>query len=349
VAASRARVTSRQIAQLTGVSQSTVSRALRGDARVAQDTTLRIIDAARRLGYVPNASARALISGRVGTIAVVIGDFANPFYSELVELLHDELTRGGFRMVLLNERTESHGNAGLVPLLRGQAADGMLCASATLGPRTTELLRSAQVPVVLLNRAVESSEFDAVVADNEGGAALAAAHLVQLGHARIGAIAGPQNTSTARSRLIGFRRGLERAGLQLDPELLRVNEFSHQSGYHGTIELMAAEDPPTAIFCGNDLIAFGALDAARRLNIPVPTQLSVIGFDDIAMSGWEAFALTTIRQPLAKMAREAVRLLIDSVETGQTMPKRRQVFPTHLVQRATTGTCSQSPEPSQAT
>jgi LacI family transcriptional regulator len=331
------RITSRQIAQVAGVSQSTVSRALRGDATVAEETSLRIRAAAARLGYVPNTAARALISGRVGTIAVVIADFANPFYSELVEALHDELTRSGFRMVLLNERTESRGDAGLVPLLRGQAADGMLCASATLGPRTTELLRSAHVPVVLLNRSVETREFDTVVADNEGGAALAAAHLAQLGHVRVGVIGGPENTSTARGRLVGFRHGLRQAGLEVDPHLVRSNEFSHQSGYHGALELLTQDDPPTAIFCGNDLIAFGVLDAARRLGVRVPERLSVVGFDDIAMAGWEAFALTTVRQPLTHMAREAVRILVDTVETGGTARPRFQVFPTHLVQRATTG------------
>jgi LacI family transcriptional regulator len=330
------RITSREIAQAAGVSQSTVSRALRGDGTVAEDTSLRVRDAARRLGYVPNTAARALISGRVGTIAVVIADFANPFYSELVQVLHDELTRGGFRMVLLNERTESRGDAGLTPLLRGQAADGMLCASATLGPRTPELLRSAHVPVVLLNRSVEGREFDTVVADNEGGAALAAAHLAQLGHRRVGVIGGPENTSTARTRLAGFERGLREAGLELDPRLVRSYEFSHQSGYHGALELLSRDDPPTAIFCANDLIAFGALDAARRLGVPVPGRLSVVGFDDIAMAGWEAFALTTIRQPLAQMAREAVHVLVDTVESSATARPRFQVFPTHLVQRATT-------------
>jgi LacI family transcriptional regulator len=333
----RTRITSRQIAQVAGVSQSTVSRALRGDESVARATSLRVRDTAERLGYVPNVAARALISGRVGTIALVIADFANPFYSELVELLHDELTRNGFRMVLLNERTESRGDAGLMPLLRGQAADGMLCASATLGPRTIELLLSADIPVVLLNRYVEGAELDTVVADNEGGAALAAAHLVGHGHTRIGAIMGPENTSTARSRLAGFRVALQRVGLQLEPELLRSSEFSHQNGYHGAIELLKREDPPTAIFCGNDLIAFGALDAARRLGVAVPARLSIIGFDDIAMSGWEAFALTTIRQPLARMAREAVRMLIDSIDAREDASPRFQVFPTHLVQRATTG------------
>jgi LacI family transcriptional regulator len=333
----RTRVTSRRIAEVAGVSQSTVSRALRGDLSVAGDTSLRVLDAARRLGYVPHAAARALISGRVGTIAVVIADFANPFYSELVEVLHDELTRGGFRMVLLNERTESRGDAGLLPLIRGQAADGMLCASATLDSRTTELLRSADIPVVLLNRHVDAAEFDAVVADNEGGAVLAAAHLAELGHTRIGAILGPENTSTARARLAGFRLGLERAGLELDPRLLRSNEFSHQNGYQGAIDLLTRDDAPTAIFCANDLIAFGALDAARRLAVSVPTQLSIVGFDDIAMSGWEAFALTTIRQPLAQMAREAVRILIDDIEKPQAERGRLRVFPTHLVRRATTG------------
>lgn len=340
VTTQRTRITSREIAQITGFSQTTVSRALRGDIRVAEETSVRVLEAARRLGYAPNAAARALNTGRTGTIALVIADFTNPFYPELVEQLHDELTRAGFRMVLLNERTDMRGDAGLRPLLQGQAADGVLFASATQGPHATGLLASAQVPVVLLNRDVEGPEVDSVVADNEGGAARAAELLADLGHTRIGAIVGPHNASTARARLDGFRNGLAGRGLELEERLIRSDEFSHQSGYQGAIDLLTGESPPTAIFCGNDAIAFGVLDAARRLSIPVPDALSVIGFDDVAMAGWEAFSLTTVRQPLAQMAKEAARILIDRIEGGADTPAvGRRVFPTHLVQRATTGRC----------
>jgi LacI family transcriptional regulator len=332
----RARITSRDLAEITGLSQTTVSRALRGDRRVAEETCVRVLDAARRLGYVPNAAARTLNTGRTGTIAVVIADFTNPFYPELVEFLHDELTRNGYRMVLLNERTEARGDQGLRPLLQGHAVDGMLFASATLGSRSVELLSSANVPTVLLNRDVEAKNVDAVIADNEGGAALAADHLVDLGHTNIAVVMGPLNASTAKSRLSGFRTRLKQRGVQLTPSFVRSDEFSHQAGYQGALALLEADTPPTAIFCGNDAIAFGVLDAARRLGVRVPEELSVVGFDDVAMAGWEAFRLTTVRQPLAQMGKEAVRILVDRLE-GVGGPQARRVFPTHLVQRATTG------------
>jgi LacI family transcriptional regulator len=332
----RQRITSRELAEITGLSQTTVSRALRGDARVAEETSVLVLGAARRLGYVPNAAARALNTGRTGTIGVVVADFTNPFYPELVEFLHDELTRSGYRMVLLNERTEVRGDAGLRPLLQGHAVDGMLFASATLGVRTGELLSSANVPMVLLNRDIEAKHVDAVVADNEGGAELAADLLCELGHTAIAAVMGPQNASTAKTRLAGFRKGLRQHGLELRPALVRTDEFSHQTGYQNALALLESDEPPTAIFCGNDAIAFGVLDAARRLGVDVPEQLSVIGFDDVAMAGWEAFRLTTVRQPLAQMGKEAVRILVDRLEGVAPDKATRRVFPTHLVQRATT-------------
>ena len=125
--------------------------------------------------------------------------------------------------------------------------------------------------------------------------------------------------------------------MPLDPSLRRVGDFTHQAGYQGCLELLELRQPPTAIFCGNDVIALGAIDAARRRRVAVPEQLSIVGFDDITLAGWESFRLTTVRQPLAAMAREAARTLLRRIETPDGTPPRRTVFPTELIQRATTG------------
>jgi len=331
-------VTSRDIAREIGLSQSTVSRALRGDPRVAPDTLARVQAAAERLAYVPDAVARSLTTGRTQTVAVVVADVTNPFYPEIVEVLHGELGRKGYATVLLNDPRGDD----LVRLLRGRAVDGLIAVSATLDERLRDQLSRLGMPLVLLNRDLERLDADRVVSDNVAGGALVAEHLLGLGHRRIGLIAGPANTSTARDRERGFRDALAARGLPLDPALRREGSFSHHSGHQGCLELLRLPEPPTAIFCASDVVAFGALDAAKRLGVAVPERLSVVGYDDVAMAGWEAFALTTIRQPLAQMAKLSVRLLLDRLqpsgggEDPAASPPRREVFPPQVVKRETT-------------
>jgi LacI family transcriptional regulator len=332
----RSRITSRDIAREAGVSQPTVSRALRGDPRVADATAALVQATARRLGYVPDPAGRSLSTRRTRTAAIVVADLANPFYPELVEALHEELGRAGYRAVLLNERTDSRHDDGVAALLRGGAVDGAIVATATLDEPTRALLDSEPAPIVLLNRTVDDVERDVVVSDNRGGGALAAELLAGLGHERIGVVSGPPATSTARDRDAGFAVALRERGIALDPGLRRAGDYSHRSGYQWCLELLELAQPPTAIFCGNDVIALGALDAARRLGVAVPEQLSIVGFDDISLAGWESFRLTTVRQPLAAMAHEAARTLVWRIDAADGEPPRRTVFPTELIQRATT-------------
>lgn len=334
---SRTNVTSHDIAREAGVSQSTVSRALRGDPRVDPATAARVLRVAELRGYSPNASARSLVTRRTRTIAVVVADIKNPFYPELVEALHEALGRSGYRMVLVNERTDTRGQAGLAELYRGGGADGAVFVSVTIEQRVVELLTTSPVPSVLLNRDVDGADVDRVMADNHGGAGQVADLLHRLGHRRIAFLSGPENTSTSRDREAGFRKALEQRGAPMDPALRRVGEFTHRSGYQWASELLDRPDRPTAVFCANDVIAFGALDAARNLGIDVPGQVSIAGFDDIPMASWGAFSLTTVRQPLTDMARDAARILVERIEGHDGVVHQRLVFPTHLVQRTTTG------------
>jgi LacI family transcriptional regulator len=327
------RVTSRDIAREAGVSQPTVSRALRGDPRVAPATAALVHITARRLGYVPHAPAQTLITRRTGTIAIVVADITNPFYPELVEAIHDELSRADYRTVLINERTDARG---VDTLMRAGVVDGAIVATATLDERTRTLLNEERAPIVQLVREVDGVQRDAVVSDNRGGGTLVAELLASLGHRRIGLISGPADTSTARDREAGFTAALERLGHPLEPALRRAGEFAHHTGHQWCLELLDLPEPPTAIFCGNDVIALGAIDAARRRGVAVPGALSIVGYDDISLAGWESFRLTTVRQPLAEMAHEAVRALLRRVEGADDDPPRRIVFPTEIIQRATT-------------
>jgi len=328
-------VTSKDIAQRLKISQSTVSRALRGDPRVSPATTARVLEAARQMNYTPNLAARSLITRRTGTVGVVVSDITNPFYPELLDILHNELALAGYRTILFNERTDASVEQHVGDLVNGAAVDGIVYVSAILGaPLPGHGARD--IPAVLVNRYIDSARVDFVVADNRRGGRLVAEAMVELGHRRIAIITGPENTTTSRDRERGFREQLEAAGSPLDETLRRVGQFTHASGYQWCLDLLAAEPRPTAVFAANDVIAFGALDAARRVGIRVPAELSIVGFDDIDMAGWEGFNLTTVRQPLAEMGRAAAKLLIDRiVSEGEAPPPRRRVFPVGLVRRDT--------------
>lgn len=320
------------VAQAAGVSQSTVSRALRGDPRVREDTRRLIEETAERLGYRPSWVAPPTPQ-RTRTIGVVVADLTNPFFPTLLTPVHDELQIMGYRVVLFAERTDiPTGQEALVNLLN-RSIDGVLVTTATLDSRLGQALAGRDLPVVLLNRYVDAMDVDRVIADNYQGGRAAARHLLDFGHRTIGVIRGPANTSTSRDR----HAGIVDAGIALDERLVREGPYSHQCGYQNARELLRLATPPTALICGNDVIAFGAIDAAKSLGLDVPGHVSVLGFDDVPMAAWEVFQLTTVRQPLSEMARTAARLLVERIEHGGDIGAgRERLFATSLVQRSTT-------------
>jgi LacI family transcriptional regulator len=330
------RPTSSTVAQAAGVAQSTVSRALRGDPRVREDTRRLIEATAERLGYRPSWAdlAPAVRPTRAKSIGVVASDLTNPFFPSLLNPVHDELQLMGYRFVLFAERTDlPTGQEALLSLLNS-SIDGVLITTATLDSHLGAALAERDLPIVLLNRYVDGMDVDRVTADNHHGGETAARHLLELGHRTIGVIRGPANTSTSRDRHAGVLAGFAGSGVTL---LEREGPYSHQSGYQNARELLRLPDPPSALLCGNDIIAFGAIDAVKSLGLDVPGDVSVLGFDDVPMASWEVFQLTTVHQPLSEMARTAARLLVERIEhDGDIGAGRERLFATSLVRRSTT-------------
>ena len=330
-------VTSRDVAREAGVSQPTVSRALNGDPRISEQTRERVAEAARRLGYFPNVAARTLITNRTSTVGVVVGDVSNLFFAQQLNALYYELQRYGYRTVLFQEGADHKEPGGdVLPLLIGNALDGAIVTTGRLNSATPKLLAEEGIPVVLLNRYIEGISADCVTADNLGGGEQAAHHLATLGHERIGLILGPENTSTSRDREKGFGAGLKGFGLHVPEELRHAGLYSYESGYQLCLKLLREKDPPSAIFCGNDVVALGALDAATGAGVKVPQELSVIGFDDLRVSDWEMIGLSTIHHPIDRLAQTAARMLVERIQRTQQTPPRSEVFPTRLVERRTT-------------
>jgi len=327
-------ITSHDIARMTGVSQSTVSRALRGDPHVAAATRERVLQAARELRYVPSDIGRSLSTRLTRRIGMVVTDVANPFYPYLVGPLHDVLDELGYRMVLFAERGEA---GALADRLAGQSIDGVVLTTAMLESELARDLHARGLPFVFLNRVAEGVPGDVVTVDNALGASLVGHEVVRRGHTDVAAIFGPLETSTGRDRERGFRVALASAGVQLPEAAVRHGDYHYDTGYEGMLSIMSGTGMrPTAVFCGNDAIAIGALNAARKAGVAVPDEVSIIGFDDIPIADWELIQLTTVHTPASEMAASAGRLLVERIEARpRVLEPRIRIYEPHLVMRRT--------------
>lgn len=332
-------VTSRHVAQLAGVSQATVSRVLQGSSRVSPETEQRVLTAMAEAGYRPHAAARTMRTRRTGTVGVVVADITNPFYPQLLEAVSQALDHAGQRMILWNAADPSESSA-LAAINEG-TVDGLIFTTVTEGSKPLEDALRQDEPVVLLHRGLETTRCDQVSTDNEAGGRMVADYLVVAGHERIGYLQGPELPSTSRHRERGFRDRLDELGKPLSADLVAQADFSHDRARGAMRELLQRERPPTAVFCANDVTAFGAIDAAVSLGRRVPGDVWVVGYDDIAMASWDSFDLTTVRQPIADMAHTAVRLLLERID-DHSLPARRENFPGELVVRRSTAHVPQS-------
>ncbi|MFF3831880.1 LacI family DNA-binding transcriptional regulator [Streptomyces sp. NPDC002458] len=325
-------ITSHDVAKLAGVSQPTVSRALRDDPRVSRATREKVRRAAEALNYVPSEAGRTLSTSATRRVGVIVTDLTNPFYPHVIAPLHDELSSLGYRMMLITERSDE---AVAEEKLLDQSMDGVVLATATTDSRLPAQLDRRGMPYVFLNRDTGRSDDFASVVDNEGGGRLVARELAALGHRRVAGIFGSANTTTGRERELGFRLALAEAGVGLPESRVVRGAFEYETGYSALPALLDADEPPTAVFCGNDVVAIGVLNAALAAGVRVPEDLTVIGFDDLPMAAWEVFRLTTVRHDLRELSRQAARLLVRRIAKEVDPAGERLVLPTEFVPRAT--------------
>lgn len=328
------RPTSHDVARRAGVSQPTVSRALRDDPNVSDETRRLVREAAAELGYILSQRGRSLSTRLTGQIGVVVSDLANPFYLEVLDTVHDALARDELRMLVLTP--DEDDDAFLARLLDG-SLDGAILTTTFLTSQLPAELARRGFPFVLLNRESDELEGDTCVVDSVAGARLAASELLRLGHREIGALFGPMTTSTGRDREIGFRRELLEHGITLEAARWRRGAFDFAYGHQGALELL--ESAPTAIFAANDVVAIGAYNAIRSRAIAMPDDLTLIGFDDISLAAWNVFELTTVRQDIGAMVQRSTKMLLERIgrRDGAPLPPRRVVLDPTLVARRTHG------------
>lgn len=331
--AASGRVTIADIAREAGVSVPTVSKVLNGRTEVAAETRDRIERLIEKHRYARRARRP---EGRAGLVDLVFPQLDSAWAVEIIrgveEVAHD--ARMGTVVSAIHGSSATTRN--WLDNLAARRSDGVIIAVSELKPTETERIKALGVPIVAIDPTGGTpAEIPSVGATNWTGALTAAEHLIALGHREIAFVNGPARLQCCRARADGFRSAMDAAGLPVRPELVAHGDFSHEAGQRAMSALLALDNPPTAVFAGNDQQALGAYQAIRERGLRIPEDISVIGFDDLPVARWTNPPLTTIRQPVAEMAAEAMRMLLRHLETG-TFGTQRVELATELVLRAST-------------
>ncbi len=302
----------KDIARAAGVSHSTVSRALSDSPLLNQATKARICRLAQEMGYSPDAAARSLVMGRTRTIGVVVTTIADPFAAEVVEGIERTAYAHGYSLILAASNDEPEREIAAVEMLRSKRTDAVIVTSSRVGALHQERLRTAGVPVILLNSHSQQQMPNAysVCVDDAHGGRLATEHLIGLGHRRIAHVTGPAGHSPSADRLAGYRDALTDAGIDYDPAYVVGGTGRLDSGHEAHLSLLALCERPSAVFCYNDMTAIGLLSAAREAGVAVPRDMAVVGFDDIPFAAYAAPPLTTVAQPMFELGERAMNMAL---------------------------------------
>lgn len=325
-------VTVKDVAQDAGVSQATAARVLGQYGYASMDARRRVRDSAARLGYTPNGVARALVSRSTHTVGLVVGDIDNPFFAAVARGLSDVLERRGYTVLLANADEDPDRERRAMSALRSRQVDGLVVVPA---PGASAEAFHGAPPLVQLDRAVPGLDADAVMVRNAAGAAAAVDHLARLGHTRIGMVCDSPSISSSAERLSGYRRALRHRGL-LDETLVSIGGSSQAEGHIAARVLLERPDRPSAIFTANNFMTHGALLAARELGLRIPSDLALVGFDDLDWTTLIDPPLTVVSQPVAELGRTAGERLLARLG-GEQGPSRRIRLDTRLVVRGSCG------------
>jgi LacI family transcriptional regulator len=332
---SSGRITIDDVAREADVSYATVSRVVNGKGYVSAETRDRVMDAVTRTGYIVNRRAQGLASGRAQVVGLVVPDLDTSYIGEIVRGIDEELAAVSYDLMLYTTHQRKHRESAFVANVAAGLADGLLLVLPTDPTAYLDSIRRRGFPFVLIDHGGIGQDGPSVGATNHRGAYDATSYLIGLGHRRIGFVTGNLEMGCATDRLAGYRDALRDHGLTVDPALIQEGDFQQPRGFDCAAALLALPEPPTAIFASNDVSAFGVIEAIRDRGLRIPNDVSVIGFDDIPASASIHPSLTTVRQPLEEMGRQATRMLLEFI-ANQERPVERVDLPTSLVIR---GSC----------
>lgn len=327
------RATMADVARESSVSLMTVSRVVNGKTDVSEETRQRVLEVIDRLGYRPSGIARSLATRRTGTIGLVVPDISNPFFSDVARGVATEAYRDDYTVFLCSSEEDAVRELDLLHSLEEKRVDGLILCSSRLDDETLAAALAHFPSAVLVNRRIKRPEIGAVLADDEAGAQLLVAHLVRSERRYIGFLAGPPTSHSGLARLRGYQAALAGAGLPCDDALRRFCAPMVSGGLDAALALLADHPHMDALFCYNDLVAVGALQACARLGRRVPDDVAVTGFDDIPLAALVTPALTTCCVPRYELGTQATQLLLTQIDNGPA-EHREVLAPVALVLRA---------------
>jgi LacI family transcriptional regulator len=318
------------VARRAGVAISTASYVLTGSRPVGEVTRQRVLAAVAETGYRPDAVARALRSARTKTVGLVVPDIRNPFFAAVIEGVELEARASEQTLLFANSGEDPDREVTAIAALRAQRVDGLIVGLTRRTPRDVlRQLHESSPPVVLVDRAGPAT-FDQVTVANEVGSEILVRHLAEIGHRRIGMVAGVRGISPAEDRVAGYRAGLEAAGLPFDASLVIDGGSRRELAHRAVTDALGRADRPTALVVGNNDMTLGTLEAVRLLGLRVPDDVAVVSLDDLPSGELLASPLTAVAQPGVAMGREAMRLLLRRVRSPQAPPRSVRLRPTFV-------------------
>ncbi len=306
-----ARASIKDLALAANVSHSTVSRALRNSPLINSETTARIQRLARESGYRASAVARGLVTRKTRTIGVVVTTIADPFIAEVVSGIEQGANDNGYSVFLADSNADAVREKSVVRSFSERWVDGIIVTASRVGALHIPHLSEMGVPIVMINNQHEGEFVHSVMIENLAASQTAVLHLLELGHRRIAYVGDQFGYQSDTERFTGYRQGLEQSGLSFSPELVVHGDGKPEAAMQAMRKLLALSDPPTAVFCYNDMSALGALRAIRLAGLRVPEDISLVGFDDLFVASYTQPPLTTLRQPMWHMGMLAIESLFN--------------------------------------
>ncbi len=330
------RVTMREVAERADVSVATVSHVLNRTRFVSRETQQRVLKAIRELNYRPNVLAKSVRRRRTNTVGVVMCDLENPFMMEMLRGVEVVLTSNGFDMLVTNTSYSEEREQSALEMFYGKQVDGIILVPGKGGGVDLQLLVDFGVPVVVLDKQVDHEGVDLVEVTNREGSRELVRHLLRLGHRRIGIIAGPQDTSTGRERLLGALEAAKEEGIPREKLLVFEGDFFKESGAQAVRKFLSLPFPPSVIFACNYSMGIGAFEAIKDLGLRIPGDIGFAIFDDLPWFAYLSPPLTAVFQPAFEVGKVGAELLMERLKKKRNAPKR-VVLPTSLRIRYSAG------------
>ncbi len=340
--------TIRDVAKKAGVAPMTVSRVLNNSGYVSPETRRRVEAAAAELNYVPNMLARSFRSKRTDTLALIITDITNPFWTTVARGVEDEANQQGYTVIFCNTDESEKKQDQYLSMLVSRRVDGVLLTPAGSSTGPVEMLQQQSVEVVVLDRRIPGAKVDVVRSASTTGARILTTYLIDRGHRRIAILSGPEAVTSANERVEGYTQALTEAGLDIDPALILRGAFTIDAGKTMAQDSLRLDPLPTALFAANNFIAAGALQALRSADIKVPADISVVSFDDLSTSFLTEPFLTVMAQQAYELGKIATQRLLKRIEDPDMEPAEF-VLSTDLIVRQSVRTIQAEPKHNPAT